>query len=351
MKFTKEDYQNKYGYDYNHMKEILIKMGGEVSDNNENIINILKDQGTLPEKRGGNVWVFKGHTYDFICIRYKALKCSDIKSLLKLLKIESLPARNPLRRLLVRMMIKDQLTIEEFYELAKAQKKTKVETHKKVMKRPKGMPNWIPTRKRNGQSIALRSKFIYDEAKKLEKEAKAKGLKGLFVGYGDNLYVMNYFQGDVSKIKERMVEIYRENEEGQEIVRITNKIKAKMIEEVNNLSPEERTEEKVNEIVSPFWEYKLPRIKIVGINYTKYSAKVGEVITLIHQTDNPHDKYAIGTHNENGDRFGYVARTLSENNRKNGCIDNKEVLELLPHTTKVVVEEMYNGYGYAKIQL
>ena len=130
-------------------------------------------------------------------------------------------------------------------------------------------------------------------------------------------------------------------------------MKMKMIEEVNKLSSEERTEEKVNEIVNPFMEYKLPRIKIVGINYTKYSAQVGEVITLIHEKDNPHDSKAIAAYNEKGNRFGYVAReqTLSVNNKKNGCISNEEVLELLPHATKVIVEEMHNGFGYAKIQI
>lgn len=128
--------KEKYGYDHNDMKKALIKMGGEVSRNNENVINILRDCGTLPEKKGGNVWVFKGHTYDFICIRYKALTLSDIKRLLELLGFESLPSRHPLRMILVRMMVKDKLSIEEFYEIVHINK---------VVKKPRPNVNkWAP---------------------------------------------------------------------------------------------------------------------------------------------------------------------------------------------------------------
>lgn len=344
--------KEKYGYNHNDMKKVLLKMGGEVSRNNEDIINIFRDQGSLPEKKGGNVWVFKGHTYDFICIRYKALKHYDIKRLLELLNIESLPAKNPLRRILVRMMIRDNIEVSEFYKIIR-NNLSKPKTQEPKRQLPKGMPSWIATKKRNGFSIELKSQFIFDEAKKLEKEAKRKGQRGLFVGYGRRLYLMNDFQGDRSQILSKIIEIYQENEERRKISEIAQKMKMKMIEEVNKLSSEERTEERVNEIVSPFMEYKLPRIKIVGINYTKYSAQVGEVITLIHEKDNPHDSKAIGVYNEEGNRFGYVARTqsLSSGNKKNGCIGNEEALELLPHATKVIVEEMHNGFGYAKIQI
>ena len=345
--------KEKYGYDHNDMKKALIKMGGIISKNNKNVINILKEQGSLPEKKGGNVWVFKGHTYDLICIRYKALKHYDIKSLLKLLKIESLAARHPLRRVLVRMMINDKIEIKELSQMIRNQKSKTSKSKPKPQTKPWGMPDWFPTKKGTGQSIALRSNFIYNEAKKLEQEAKRKGQRGLFVGYGGMLYIMNDFSGNVSEIKQKMIEIYRENEVGYELNSSIQKMRSRMINEINQLSPEERTEEKVNEIVNPLMEYKLPRIKIVGINYTKYSAQVGEAITLIHEKDNPHDREAIGVYNEEGNRFGYVARaqSLSSGNKKNGCISNEEALELLPHATKVIVEEMHNGFGYAKIQI
>ena len=204
--------KEKYGYDHNDMKKALIKMGGEVSRNNEDIINIFRDQGSLPEKKGGNVWVFKGHTYDFICIRYKALKHYDIKRLLELLGLESLPSRHPLRRILARMIIHDKIEVKEFYQIVRDQKSKPQPKMSKPQAKPKGMPSWIPTKKRNGFSIELKSQFIFNEAKKLEKEAKQKGQRGLFVGYGRKLSLMNDFQGDRSQILSKIIEIYQENE-------------------------------------------------------------------------------------------------------------------------------------------
>ena len=91
---------------------------------NRNTVNFRLPRGSLPEKRGGNVWVSKGHTYDFVHIRYKSsLKKSDIKCLFELLKIDKLPAKHPLRRVLVRMFIKGLLDIETFYGLVRPKKK------------------------------------------------------------------------------------------------------------------------------------------------------------------------------------------------------------------------------------
>jgi len=104
------------------MKQVLIKMGAYPG--NRNTVNFRLPRGSLPEKRGGNVWVSKGHTYDFVHIRYKSLKKSDIKCLFELLKIDKLPARHPLRRVLVRMFIKGLLDIETFYDLVRSKKKT-----------------------------------------------------------------------------------------------------------------------------------------------------------------------------------------------------------------------------------
>ena len=94
------------------------------------------------------------------------------------------------------------------------------------------------------------------------------------------------------------------------------------------------------------------RIKIVGIKFTKYSAVENEIIRFVHESDNPHDKNAIAVINSDGHRFGYVAteRTLSEGNRRKGCIDNVEFLQVLTDDTVGVVDKIYNGFGYANIQ-
>lgn len=101
------------------MKEALLKMGGKIGSNT---IYFQRPHGSLPRnKRSGNVWI-SGDWYDFVHIRCKNISYKDIKVLLKLLGINSLSAKHPLRRVLVRMMIHDQITIKEFYELVRAQK-------------------------------------------------------------------------------------------------------------------------------------------------------------------------------------------------------------------------------------
>ena len=338
------------------MKKALIKMGGKEGSST---IYFKLPHGTVQRvKRTGKVWT-SGDIHDFVHIIPRGLKKKDIMVLMDLLSIKSLPAKHPLRRELVRMMIRDNIEVDEFYKIIRNQSNSKPQTQPKKESKTKlpNMPAWIPTKKRNGFSIALESRFIYNEAKKLEKEAKRKRQRGLFVGYGGRLYLMNNFQGNHSQIKSKIIEIYQENEkrrkESEKIGEIAQKMKMRMVEEINKLSPEERTEEKINEIVSPLMEYKLPRIKIVGIKYTDYSAQKGETITLVHEKDNPHDKYAVGAYNSDGNRFGYVAtaQKISVGNRKNNVIDNRETLELLPNVTKVIVEDIWNSYGYAKLQL
>jgi hypothetical protein len=94
------------------------------------------------------------------------------------------------------------------------------------------------------------------------------------------------------------------------------------------------------------------RIKIVGIQFTKHSAVEGEVVSFVHEANNEHDPNAIAVINSNGNRFGYVAtdNTLSAGNRKNGCVDNKELLALLSDETIAIVDKMFGNFGYANIQ-
>lgn len=94
------------------------------------------------------------------------------------------------------------------------------------------------------------------------------------------------------------------------------------------------------------------RIKIVGINFTEHTAIENEVISFVHEADNVHDPNAIAVINSDGHRFGYVAtsRTLTNGNRKNGCIDNVEFLQALNSSTKGVIDKIFDNFGYANIQ-
>ena len=200
------------------MESILVKMGGKIGSSTIYfklpLGSVQRKDETGKVKRTGKVWT-SGDAYDFVHVVPRGLRKKDIMVLMDLLGIKSLPARHPLRRELVRMMIRDNIEVNEFYTIIRNQSvstpkaQPKKESKKQI---PKGMPSWIETKKRNGFSIALKSKFIFNEAKKLEKEAKRKGQRGLFVGYGNRLYLMNDFQGDRSQILSKMIEIYQDNE-------------------------------------------------------------------------------------------------------------------------------------------
>ena len=94
------------------------------------------------------------------------------------------------------------------------------------------------------------------------------------------------------------------------------------------------------------------RIKIVGINFTKNTAVENEVVGFVHEADNVHDTNAIAVLNRDGQRFGQLAtsNTLTNGNRKNGCIDNVEFLQILNSSTKGVVDKIFDSFGYANIQ-
>lgn len=94
------------------------------------------------------------------------------------------------------------------------------------------------------------------------------------------------------------------------------------------------------------------RIKIVGIQFTKYSAVENEVISFVHESDNKHDPNAIAVINSDGHRFGYVGtkNTVTAGNRKNGCVDNEELLQVLSNNTIAIIDKIYDNFGYANIQ-
>lgn len=112
------------------MKDVLIKMGGVVGTRT---IYFKKPFGSLPREQNkkSNVWV-SGDYYDFIHVIPHNLNGNDVKKLMSLLGIDSLPARHPLRRVLARMIIRDQITVKEFYEIIRPSKKPVIKKEIKV---------------------------------------------------------------------------------------------------------------------------------------------------------------------------------------------------------------------------
>lgn len=96
------------------------------------------------------------------------------------------------------------------------------------------------------------------------------------------------------------------------------------------------------------------KIKMVGLNYQKPSNPIAEndMVIFKHEKDNPVDSQAIAIFNIDGEKIGYVAtkKTISPNNRKNGCIDNVEFLKVLHGNNIGTVTMAKRAFGYAIIQ-
>ena len=118
------------------MRKYLIKHHNARIGKN-GVLNIKRNKNSLstmkiPKHR--NVWVKSGKAYDFIFIRVQDLKGDEIRTLIKILKLNGLPARNPLRRALVRAMIRNEITIDDFNSLIKAKPVKKIKKVKPVNK-------------------------------------------------------------------------------------------------------------------------------------------------------------------------------------------------------------------------
>ena len=118
------------------MKEYLIKHHDARIGKN-GVLNIKRDKNSLSTMRipkHRNVWIKSGKAYDFIFIRVQDLKGDEIRTLIKILNLNGLPARNPLRRALVRAMIRDEITMDDFNSLIKSKPVKKIKKVKPVNK-------------------------------------------------------------------------------------------------------------------------------------------------------------------------------------------------------------------------
>lgn len=75
------------------------------------------------------------------------------------------------------------------------------------------------------------------------------------------------------------------------------------------------------------------RVKLVGCNFNKPSVKPAEddIVNIKLERNNEFDKNAIAVFNSLNEKIGYIGtnKTVSDGNRKNGCIDNLQLKELL----------------------
>ena len=98
---------------------------------------------------------------------------------------------------------------------------------------------------------------------------------------------------------------------------------------------------------------KPQKIKIVGCKYHDHKAFTGCPVTLVHDNSNKFDDYAIAVVAE-GKRVGFVGteKTVTEGNRRNGCIDNKQLFDMVDNLLHVeaVVTYITETFGYASIK-
>ena len=98
---------------------------------------------------------------------------------------------------------------------------------------------------------------------------------------------------------------------------------------------------------------KPQKIKIVGCKYHGDKAFVGCPVTLFHDETNKFDKNAIAV--IAGDkRIGFVgtSKTVKPGNRKNGCIDNVQLLNMVDNLSSVtaIITYLTDSFGYASIE-
>lgn len=97
------------------------------------------------------------------------------------------------------------------------------------------------------------------------------------------------------------------------------------------------------------------KVKLVGCNFHKASKKCyeNEVVRLIKEPDNKFDKEAIVVTNSLGETIGYVGseKTVSRGNRKNGCIDNHQLGNIMSKQTKGIITKFKDYFGFIEIDI
>lgn len=95
------------------------------------------------------------------------------------------------------------------------------------------------------------------------------------------------------------------------------------------------------------------KIKLVGCQFQKPSKKTveGEVVRLIREPDNKFDKKAIAVFNSLNEKIGYVgsSKTVSRGNRKNGCIDNHQLNNIMSSQSTGIVTKFKDYFGFIEV--
>ena len=97
------------------------------------------------------------------------------------------------------------------------------------------------------------------------------------------------------------------------------------------------------------------RIKLVGCNFHPASKKCieNEVVKLVREPDNKFDSEAIVVLNSLGEKIGYVgtAKTVSFGNRKNGCVDNHQLGNIMGFQAHGIITKFKEYFGFIEVDI
>lgn len=97
------------------------------------------------------------------------------------------------------------------------------------------------------------------------------------------------------------------------------------------------------------------RVKLVGVNFQKAGAKTieNEVVKLIREPENKVDPKAIAVYNTLGEKIGYVGtnKTVSNGNRRNGCIDNEQLGNIMNHSGRGIITKFREYFGFIEVDI
>lgn len=104
--------------------------------------------------------------------------------------------------------------------------------------------------------------------------------------------------------------------------------------------------------------FKTLKIKMVGCNFQQPSMapQVHDVVKLKLEPENKFDENAIAIFNHKDERIGYVGtqKTVSDGNRRNGCIDNldlKSIMNFEDNSYLAIITKAKGYFGFIDVTI
>ena len=97
------------------------------------------------------------------------------------------------------------------------------------------------------------------------------------------------------------------------------------------------------------------KVKLVGCNFHPASKKCAEneVVRVIRDPNNKFDPEAIKVVNGLGEIIGFVGtnKTVSHGNRRNGCVDNHQLGNIMGVEARGVITKFKEYFGFIEVDL